>query len=148
MNIFYGLQEKMRKMDEKHSSVRRSTPASPNNENSHPQLSYEERQKQEQRSERKSYILLAAGAFGAIALLFIFIKYYVLIGDYFINSSVFKIIAIIGFIGMALYMLFLFGGLIDGSFAEAKNSGGRSILVLVVFFIQLAVVFTLMKRCT
>ena len=148
MNIFYDLQEKMRRMDEKHSSVRASTPASKRIENSEPQLSYEEKQNQKQRCERKSCILLTVGAIGAIVLLYVFIRLYIVIGDYVFNSSVFWAIATIGLIGMVLYMLFLFGGLIYGSFTEAKSSGGRSVLALAVFFILLAIVFTLMNRCT
>lgn len=148
MNIFDDLQEKMRRMDEKHSSVRTSMPASKRIENSEPQLSYEEKQDQKQRSGRKSCILLTVGAIGSIVLLYAFIRLYIIIGDFVFNSSVFWIITTIGFIGMALYMLFLFGGLIHGSFAEAKSSGGRSVLALAVFFILLAIVFTLMNRCT
>lgn len=148
MNIFYDLQEKMRRMDEKHSSFGASTPTSKRIENSAPQLSYEEKQDQKQRGERKSCILLTVGAIGAIVLLYVFIRLYIVIGDYVFNSSVFWAIATIGLIGMALYMLFLFGGLVYGSFAEAKSSGGRSVLALAVFLILLAIVFTLMNRCT
>ena len=64
------------------------------------------------------------------------------------NIAIMVIAVLTPILGMALYMLFLFGGLIHGSFAEAKSSGGRSVLALAVFLILLAVVFTLMNRCT
>ena len=135
-------------MDENYSSVRASTSASKRIENSASINSYEERQKQKQKNKGKSFILLTAGAIGTIVLLYIIIRLYIVIGDCVFNSSIFWVIATIGLIGMALYMLFLFGGLIHGSFAEAKSSGGRSVLALAVFLILLAIVFTLMNRCT
>ena len=148
MNIFYDLQEKMRRMDENYSSVRASTSASKRIENSASINSYEERQKQKQKNKGKSFILLTAGAIGTIVLLYIFIRLYIVIGDCVFNSSIFWVIATIGLIGMALYMLFILGSLVYGSFAEAKISGGRSLLALAVFLMLLAAVFTLMNRCT
>ncbi|WP_198021292.1 hypothetical protein [Prevotella sp. RM4] len=138
----------MRMMDEKHSSVSKSAPTSEKIEKSEPQISYAERQKKRQGNERKSCILLVVGAAGFVVLIYIFIRLYIVIGDYVFNSSIFGTIAIVGFIGAVLYMLFLFGVLIYGSIANAKSSGGISVLAVVVFFILLAAVFALMNSCT
>lgn len=148
MNIFYDLQEMTRKMDEKHSFSKKSLSKSENKETPEDQLSYEERQKNKQKEERKSCLFLIVGAIGTLVLLYLFIRLYIVIGDFVFNSSVFWIIAIIGFVGIALYVLFLISGVIYGSFSEAKSSGGRSILALAVFLILVAIVFTLMNRCT
>ena len=148
MNIFYDLQEMTRKMDEKHSFSKKSVSKSENKETPENQLPCEDRQKNKQKEIRNSGVLLGVGAIGTLVLLYLFIRLYIVIGDFAFNSSVFWIIAIIGFIGIALYVLFLISGVIYGSFSEAKSSGGRSVLALAVFFILVAIVFTLMNRCT
>ena len=148
MNIFYDLQEMTKKKDEKHSSDKKSMQAREKCAKPQKQLTYEEREKQRQKEDRKSYLFLFVGAIGVLVLLYLFIRWYNVIGDLVFNSSVFWTIAITGFIGIALYMLFLIGSFINSSFAGAKSSGGRSVLALAVFFIIVAIVFTLMNRCT
>lgn len=149
MIMFHELQELTKKMDEKHSSSRNNKPVpektsvNPNKKKLH-----EEREHQSGKGKSKSYVLLVLSGIGALILLYLFIRMYIVLGDYIFNSSVFWIIAVIGLIGTALYLFFLFGSTIYASLTNAKESGGKSILVITVFLLVVAMVFTLMNRCT
>lgn len=148
MTIFQELQEITKKMDEKHSSNKNTKPIVSTNVHHKEKLSYEERERLRKKKERKSCILLFLSGIALLVLLYLFIRLYIVVGDYVFNSSVFETIAVICFIGIALYLLSLLGGIIYGSFADAKDSGGKSILALAVFLIIMAIVFTLMNKCT
>ena len=148
MNVFYDLQEKTRKMDESHSSGTRSAKTSESKMKRDEELSYDEKEEKERKNERKSCALLAIGVIGTLILLYIFIRLYIAIGNNIFNSSIFEVIAIVGFIGVVLYILSIIGSLICHSFADAKSTGGKSILVLAVFIMVTAIVFTLMNRCS
>ena len=146
MTIFQELQEITKKMDEKHSSNKHTKPIVSSNVLHEEKLSYEERERLRKKKERRSCILLFFSGLGLLVILYLFIRLYIVVGDYVFNSSFFETIAVVGFIGIALYLLFLLGSLIYGSFSEAKASGGRSILALVIFLIVVAVGFTLMSK--
>lgn len=148
MTIFQELQEITRKMDEKHSSNRNRPLLDSTHIEDEEKLTYEERENQRKKKERRNCILLFFGGIGLLVILYLFIQLYIVVGNFVFNSSIFWTIAVICLIGVALYLIFLFGGIIYGSFADAKDSGGKSILVLAIFFIVVAVVFTLMSKCT
>lgn len=151
MVIFHELQEFTKKMDEKRSSSCKSVPSS-DSANGKPKsevnMPFEAREKIKIKEERKSCALLLIGGIGALVLVYFIIRLYIYFGDFIFNSTVFWLIGVVGFIGIALYILFLIISLIYVSIADAKNSGGKSILAIAVAFIVVAVVFTLMNRCT
>ena len=118
-----------RKMDEKHSFNKKSVSKSENKETPVNQLPCEERQKNKQKEIRNSGVLLGVGAIGTLVLLYLFIRLYIVIGDFVFNSSVFWIIAIIGFVGIALYVLFLISGVIYG---RKVNFTDDSVMTLAV----------------
>ena len=147
MIIFHDLQEMTRKMDKKTSNRIKNTESN-SSVNLEKKLLYDEREMLRNKEERKSCILVFLSGIGILVILYLFIRLYIAVGDYIFNSSIFWSIAIIGFIGVALYYLFLIGCYIFNSFGEAKKTGGISIIVLTVFFILMAIVITIMSRCT